>query len=207
MNYFKSILLILILISCKNEGYKKKLRKSIILKYMSIPMTYNDFNNSEVNYNNFKEFKELDLLFDRYSKLELSKKEQQYFAIAKCKRNLLTSNFDKAISEIKNKKFDKSLEDYSLLLIGIANEINGNKTQAFSFYNKVYIKYKEGINTNACDNNYIILNYLLEKENIEECPNVNEKYLKFKPKNKIEYISDVFLNNLTLATPTVNDTD
>ena len=168
---------------------------------MSIPISYDDFNNSEVNYNNFEEFKELDLLFNRYSKLKLNKKEKQYFAIAKCKRYLLTSNFDKAISEIKNKKFDKSLENYTLLLIGIANEIKGNRTQAFSFYNKVYIKYKERINTNICDNNYIILNYLLEKENIEECPSVNDKYLKFKPNNKIEYISDVFLNNLTLADP------
>ena len=159
-------------------------------------MTFNDFNNSEVNYNNFEKFKELDLLFKRYSKLEMNEKEKQYFAIAKCKRYLLTSNFDKAISEIKNIKFDKSLEDYVILLKGIANEIKGDRNQAFSYYNKVYIKHK-----GVCDNTYIIISYLLEKENIKECRNTNDKYLKFKPNNKIEYIYDVFLNDLTLANP------
>lgn len=186
----------------KSVGFfekKDSLKQKLILNYLKLPKFIFESENSKI-YNDYKEFVELDSLLNVYSiREDLTLKEKQLLGIYKFKRNLLTSDYDKALGEFEELPLDLDIETYKILLKGIAHLLKDESLLANEHFQKILEQFNvDEIEKNGMCDKYYLINALLGRGSIEVCENHVQSYKDFFSIGNIEIIREYVLNDIEL---------
>lgn len=127
-----------------------------------------------IDYSNYQEFKEMEVLIDEYDSHKLTNNEIQLLGIFKAKIYLLLSNYAKAIKVITELPRNNEYSMYKELLVAISKDYSESE-DALDYYKKLITDVTQA-EILECSR-YLMLMVLVDKKDFDLCKNNNmEEY-------------------------------